>query len=596
MNELNPLVSPLVGNCNALSSHQLMQWLGTGAISESDLRRVLPPQMFDDLMHAPRPSVVGRGARLLPLTPDDAPCTEVYFWGLRNSGKSMAIASLLAAQPDSLSQNNSKAGSDRANQQIEAFSPEGKLTHFPISVNDELAGASNVVRVDLRSVNGRRSRTCPVTLIECAATDDAIDIENTSYTYSTSDKIHILCWDPTNPSPDKQENALVELLESLKDNKILSHTVGIYLMVTKVDYYQFNDLARQKDIAQQTFIAEHDLIWSMVKNFGCEEEVRGIQPVPFTIGQVFLQDLVKVDLSPARSLIENQLLPKCQPAPSLLEKFLSYGSLSVTIVLVLALCVGIGYTAFQAFAGIASPPSRQIAALDYRTYFLKEESRHVKDHTFDNCYKKYLDLDNDLKTEKFVRDGVSGQPLFIDSRECEEILCNDYAKSLHARNLKEFELTRWGAYLYLKKRVEEILPNRLLNAAVRDDLRSDSTILSDSQRARSLDGSCRRCHDWRTLDSLTAESARLGYAPIVNDKAAAECLARAPYEAYTSYVDFIARRVDSRLYDKGLCRAYRDTLIRLNNKPDLPRDVRRRAEDIIDIIDSRYPTLRFYFW
>ena len=454
---VNPLIHSLIYNYNALSSETLEEWLNSGQIKESEVRTVLPAEMVDDFKHAPRAQRVGAGVKRLPESSSDDFFTEVYFWGMRYSGKSTVIASVLASQPQSIEMQNTDDGKERAKQQVDIFGQEGKLIHFPNDGGDQ-TNTPNVTRVDLRANNGKGFRRYPVALIECIAGDNFIDIENTLYHNSQRDQIHILCWDPTCQRQDDQERIFCNLLMKLKEKGVLDRTtVGIYLMVTKVDTFNIipEDSAR-KQIAQQTIISEHSLLWSIVRNFSYDVGVYGVKPIPFSIGDVFLQKLVKVDLHSSRSLIENQLLLKCQPIPTLFERVLSYGSLGLTILLVLAFCSGIGYSAWKSFSNISTPPQSDVTPFDYQTYFLDQEKKLIQGKKFDNCYRPFVKLDKDLTTEMFVRERESNDRLFTQGHLCEQTLYNDYAKSLHTRNLEEFKKPHWGAYQYLLKSLYKI--------------------------------------------------------------------------------------------------------------------------------------------
>lgn len=596
MFDLNPLIHPLIGNHNALSSDTLEEWIHDGQATEAELRSILPSQMVDDFMHAPRPQRVGPGATRLPNKCQEEDFTEVYFWGLRHSGKSTIIASIIAAQPESITAMNATSGKERAQQQVDIYAKEGNLIHFPYEDGVGETNASNVTRVDLRTKDGKGFRRYPMALIECAAGKDGIDIENTLYPNSQREQIHILCWDPDSKNKDQQEEALVRLLETLRDKGLLDRTVGIYLVVTKVDRYSVIDHEYQNQIAQQIIISEHPTLWAVVKNLAYRVGVYGMMPIPFSVGDVFLQNLVKVNLQSARSLINDQLLLKCQPAASLPERILTFGSLGLTIFLVLALCAGIGYSAKLAFANISSPPEQEIKAFDYQEYFLELERKQVRGRKFDRCYRKFLNLEQDLKTEKFVRERGSNRRIFVQSGPCEETLYNDYGKIVHNRNLEEFVKTQWNTYDYMLAKTNSILNNSALHSDVRADLEKDTTTIHDFKRAKNLIYRSKHCRYLSSVRTALEEARQYNYYPVINDETIKEGLGNVPYEAYNSYAAYIKRRVNARLYDQRTCEAYRDTLKMLRGVSGLDPDIQQNISETFDKIESRYPSRRFIFW
>lgn len=589
LNGLNPLTRELVGNYNALSADQLAAWLDEGQIVRDDLTRVLSRQMLSDFEHRPEPLTLSPGKSREEHAEVSSEYTEVYFWGRQGSGKSTVIGSIIAAQPESVVHENTGEALNRAQQLSLCFRPGDHLVALPTESEDKASRRTNVTCLELKSKQNWLHSKYPVCLIEATAQGSQIDLESTGLTSSTREQVHILCWDSSYEKGEEQEKMFLQLLSQLRKCKALEHTVGIYLLVTKVDALMALDRKYREQMAQQIITAEHVRLWAEVKNLCWDMDIHDATPIPYSIGEVFLQQLVRVDLQHANRLIEGPLVLKCQPKRSTFENVLMMGSLWISILLIVAMTCGVGFGMYRAFSTISEPPSEVLAVPDYRQWFEEQVETTVSNRTFSEANPQYRRLRNSLKTERSILT-IEGDLLLPDSvwTPCQRLLMQSFAPILHQRNRAEMDKSNWDDYgRYLKGINDEILRSPLLATRDRNHLVADMQIFDEYNLACRRIGLSNRCQSMADVDSVY-EATSLIKEPLTNNDHVREGLQTCYTNAKLSYANHLSERVNLFIESRSQCEKLRSQLYELRNRTTSEEPAREVIDRALRKIDDRY--------
>jgi len=586
---LNPLIRNLVGNYNAISADELDDWMRGGKVSRADLRKVMPEQMLNDYeQHPDQPTIpVGAGLEVLRQTQKD--CTEVYVWGRKGAGKSAVIGSILAAQPESLERENQGDALIRAQHLADCFAEHGNLVMLPDEEFD-----STTPQVTCIELRGHEHRILPnpghrLALIECPGESDSLPIEPTGVKRSKREQIHLLCWDATYEKEELQEQMFRRLLRELRRCKALDHTVGIYLLVTKVDMLMTLNRKYREQIAQQIITAGHIQLWSEVKNLCWDMDIHDATPIPFTVGEVFLQQLVRVDLCHARRLSDGPLLLKSQRNRTTIEKVLMMGSLGMSIALIALMAAGLGYGVYSAFASISEPPSEVIEIPDYRSYFIEQVETRVQGRTFDQSQPYYRDLRTKLDLERAILT-LEEETLLPDSvlEPCQTSLLESFAPILHRRNRQEMEGESWPGVGMLLGYNRDILKMPKLSYRDRKLIAEDLAVFENYNLACRRITKSNECKSMADVDSVLWASRNLQVEPLTNNKHIREGLQQGPTTAHESYAKYLSKQVNASINNRERCMTLRSNLQELRGRTADGEVARTVIDQALKRIEERH--------
>lgn len=542
----NEHISPLIGNPNALSLTDLKRLLVGGEVSREELVSVLPDDLLpllDDYMEGRFVGdVLSEGSDVLR---QDKGRTEVYFWGMKHSGKTSAIGAILASQPYSFEKINETSALNRARKLCKAFGETGKDTLFPIEgQKSKVKGQESldlspqtldsearpsVINVDLKDHKGRLH---PLALVEMSSTS----VEQNILCKTQNDKIHFLCYDCSR-SGKEQDDMFVELLDGLRKKGILQTSVGVYLLVTKVDSLWSVPPDYRHEMAQTLITADHLDLWQKVKNVCYEMKINDATPIPFTIGDIRLQEVMRVNLDCARSLIEKPIALKSHPYRTHLGSLLRTGSWWTSALVIMAVCASLVYGANQALSKIAPMPTAHIMPFDYKSYFDQVEAEQVKGGTYFRNRAAYDALRADIETERFVTT-KDGKHLLkaSDYIKCDKILNNDFAEILYGGMSYEFNQSEWNDGVLEKLNVEgkSLLRNPHISESKREALNRMLDIYYMYSEAQDVLALSRHCKTLEDVESVKENVELYSEEPFTNNLSLQEKLQTAVNDAYHS--------------------------------------------------------------
>jgi len=364
---MNPILEPLIGNDNGLTIQQIHRRIADGEICVDDMRCVLD----DDIVQDVADYVDGR-MRTMILPPSDvvpdaqSDRTEVYLWGLKGVGKTSVIGSIIAAEPLCVEGENGRGAALR-----EALKETGETACLPTEDHTADKRVCDIINVNL---TGKWGRKHPLSLIEVYGQKDGLTIPKQLLNTTGNDKMHIFCYDCTRKD-SVQDGAIMRCLETLERDGSLSHSTGIYLLVTKTDA-MLGVPEQYRDQAAQTLItAKHKSLWQILQHTCIRMNMKCTPPIPFSIGHVKLGTLVKIDHTSARRVINDPLVQKSHACRTWLGRMLYKGNAWITAGTI-AIMIGVGGVLTYLSANDIPPaPEGAIEAFSFTDHYLHEVSK-----------------------------------------------------------------------------------------------------------------------------------------------------------------------------------------------------------------------------
>ncbi len=278
----------------------------------------------------------------------DRPCKEIYIWGVPSSGKTCAIGAILHTlfrttgdySAELIVNKRNKRGYDYASQLRNAFNPQTNSRYNLVRlVNSTDLNQFYKIEFDITERTGRKSKLIyPYTLMDMAGElMAAIHRNSTGHTSPEDDvmlakldwmlgagsnsqrgnrRIHIFCleYGGENKRISKDDPTDVQTyLESVgnylrQKNYLRNDTDALYVLLTKVDL-------NKENVNLGTYLKEH---YSNFINFlkgQCEDyEINEGRVIcqPFSLGEVSLKSLCKLDTHFAQDFIQKILIEQGQ--------------------------------------------------------------------------------------------------------------------------------------------------------------------------------------------------------------------------------------------------------------------------------------------
>lgn len=419
----------LASNPDHVSFNGLQARLGRN-ITERDLGRVLPESVIKALQDKhPREPFLDSDVRALAEQPIKRSKkvnahSSVFFWGTRGSGKTAVIGTLLACVPqDWVVREKPTANRRERALELNKFFQPGKVI-LPNSTNDPARAQYS------RVYYKKHLREYAISLIEAPLPKDGeMDPELEYLLEQEGEQIHILCFDYTQDQETQSDEFwyLLDMLEKRFGNSIQNRTAGIYVLVTKTDAMHRVPREHRDDAAQTLITAGNRMLWSKIWNLCYNYGIRGTFPVSYSIGQVQLLQMADVDLTAARRLWKDILIPFSQPIPTVLESVLWTGNGWVTGLLFLLSLVGMGKQVVNV-RQIAAP-EEMLSVFNYEEFFRQTEGRDVSGKPYKTARNAYNSMVADLNRESHILT-TDGKPLMAEEEVvgCRKPLANDMAK------------------------------------------------------------------------------------------------------------------------------------------------------------------------
>lgn len=285
---MNEVLYPLIGNKNALS---LTDLVGMN-ISEEELRKYIGEELAEWVSNPQTRTVFRAGTR----APKTMACTDVYVWGDESSGKTSVIGSLLSAVPDADIHMNSMSTIQRIQQMRSVYASSDSYVRIPTDM-EEFSHSDILLTVREPGLFGQK---------HCFALK-----ENSKSITKNHENIHLFCIDCTDAEcMGKHVKYCQDKLTFLKNKGFLENTSGIFVLVTKFDALSAVPEKYRYGTAQTMITSGYPTFWQEVKNCGYSMHIYDAKPIPFSIGNVKLRELAKMDNKDARELMEYRLMVK----------------------------------------------------------------------------------------------------------------------------------------------------------------------------------------------------------------------------------------------------------------------------------------------
>jgi len=548
--KINEYIEPLLTDENALSLDDLKQMLYDGKFTREELDYVLSEELVKCVDNFLSGELV---AEVLPEGNSELSGekgrTEVYFWGMKGSGKTSVIGSILAAQPHVVEKVNTGSSLDRARSLIRAYhsAPEASVPTSVLPKSAPNAGdLPSVVNIDIKDSH---SHLHPLSLIEM----HSASVDQPVLHQTKNDKIHILCYD-CRKAGVAQDNFFINILSELKRNGLLMQSVGVYCLVTKVDSLVNVPKEYRSEVAQTMITADHLDLWMAVKNACYEMQIYDATPIPYYIGSVRLQSIATVNLECARKFIEKPLALKSHPYRSAVGKVLRFGSWWSTSLLIIAACVALVFGVCLTMSALDPMPSEKIEPFNYASYFEQKEASQVKGGTYFRNRDKYRALQADLQTERFIT--CTDGKRVLSAREyieCDKLLSNDFAEILYGGMQYEFKQSEWGEGVLdrLKEECTELFRNQHISDSKRDALKEAVAIINKYYNAKEVVKLSKNCKTLEDVETVKQNIDEYNEEPFTNntklqsdlqgaiENAYMSCARATCDEARQTYLDFL---------------------------------------------------------
>ena len=318
---------------NELTPDVIQGYLNQGIVDEETLKREcnIPVEIIKRIKNY-RPisgeNILGEKTKQIPTG-----FTEVFFWGIPNSGKTCALSTILnTAHKRGYMQTGEGGGLKYLHTLKNLYKTDDNIGYLLENTPDK----TQYLPFTLKKENEKYARS--VSLIELSGevfkcfckknTGEALDseLEDTFQTLNDfltdgNRKIHFffIDYDPTSIEQDNytQSDYLEEASKYFTKNKIFSKsTDAIYVVITKsdlIDGYGTNDELLADNINQ--YIDDNFRAFDNYLNNLCRKEsinAGKYEIIPFSIGDVYCKRICKINRKPAE-IILNRLFERIQP-------------------------------------------------------------------------------------------------------------------------------------------------------------------------------------------------------------------------------------------------------------------------------------------
>lgn len=313
------LLAELLKNPNHKSATQLQEYLKYKILSIADLERVFPKDKLDAIMSY-------EGTVQLPMVyPSevlDEDRTEVYFWGTPSSGKTSVMAAIMcsALQKDCLTLWESQGGECML-RLSNLFNP-GRVCVFSEGTPLNTAYEMQCSIIDYEGepheftfVDFSGDVACSVYKSHAGLGVSPDDVANVVMSYALSQinkKIHFFVVEYGKQYSEWNGVRMDNHLEAcanyiMKDVSFRKMTKAVYVLVTKVDLINCSQAERVQKAYE--YVREYYPSFFNILELACQQaEIEEFDIVPFTVGDVFAQQLCLFDDTCANDVIQRLLI------------------------------------------------------------------------------------------------------------------------------------------------------------------------------------------------------------------------------------------------------------------------------------------------
>lgn len=568
--------------------------LEDGTISHDELKAVLGAQFVRNLPgEAPylRKGGVYEGPALSNL---------VIFWGVKSSGRSSVIATLLALKKMKTIEPQ-KAGAQaksirsRIQKLVEVFKEHDSYQVLPdMSSDDYIETFHARYKKAWRSYN--------LTFIEAGPEDWNAAKEILK---SNSRQIHIFCID-CRQKIDSQVKAHEKVIELLDAAGFLNLAVGVYILVTKADL--MNAPALYLDNAAQTLVtaSSASVFWQRVRNKCRAKYIYNEQPVVSSVGSFMLKDYAQLNPGYIQQLCDDCIIPKCEQNHWGLVKLLKMGSKKVAYFVIFLLVALLGVGAKYLFNEIIPDPTRIMAPYDYTTDFKQGVTRVLPASAdYEQASLAYDSLRFDLEVEHSLKQQNKAPVMSVAQYdECDTKLSNAFSIIIIKASERHFESKNWSIdTVFMPRATVQLMKlqkhfNNMDESNVYQCREYLGYLICYQDTISNL---LQKMKDCNTLDEveevIKVANTHVDMYPFKNDDELNGKLLGAPYTAYRSCTDHYNQKCNDLLNElddqkslvdkaKELVRSVKTMIIGSNNKSQQEQERENRIKALKDNVDK----------
>ena len=532
----------LASNPNHLSSEQVRQLIISGQISNENAESVFGISFVNNLLIFGSSKITINDISQIITPSDYCEYTQVYVWGKKRSGKTSVLGSLFATIENECS-NVVWKDDETTNRRRKELTDVFNRKHRTLSpVQDQNTHCVQAYNVEFTVRRGIASRKYQFSFIE-------VNIDSDNYwetllkyglTKKANNKIHLLCFDSSKGELGQrnQASSLSQIIQKLESTGVLNTSVGLYLLVTKTDLMIRVPLEYRYEAAQTLITASHRKLWQLVVNSCYKMNIYDATPIPFSVGDTMLKDLLKPDLTRAKVLLQYPILLKSQPCLTFYQRLLRKGNLTITMIVSLVVMASAAYGIYKLIDQIPTAPKDEPIIYNFTDDFLKRESELITNGTnFYSVISNFEKLYRELTVEQSITD-VNGSPLHDIDTKCMVNLQQDMSRILEREYLFLFRDSDWGSSrkkYTLKTYSELLLRQDHIGAKERNSLKKYNKYVSNLDEIRSLISTSKNCKSLSNVKYVINNYKQYLTYPYKNDSELNTGLTEAKQNAYKSY-------------------------------------------------------------
>lgn len=354
--------------------------------------------------------------------------TQIYVWGGEKVGKTSLLGSIFAAIEKECKSTKWIVDSD-TNDRISDLQKFFSNSNTRFCRLKDTYCQFQMYNVDCVPKGTFQHTSYPLSFIEANTMDITRNSMLLEQLKSNNSKIHLFCFDCSTSESEQQKQAYLFglLLKQLKH--YLNTSVGLYIVITKTDTMQHVPTEFRHNAAQTLITAKYRHLWQQVINACYEMHIYDSTPIPFSIGDVVLKDIIKPNLSDARSLLYYPIFLKSYRKPNFLKKILWSGGWKRTCTTLVIMVCAIFYALYTAFSIIPTPPMVKPQTYKFDKDYIQRVKSDISGHDFNIIKNKF----DSLRYELYVENNIyttEGNKLKDVSGKCESTLTNNFAKIL----------------------------------------------------------------------------------------------------------------------------------------------------------------------
>ena len=541
----------LLNNPNYLSSNEVYGKL-TDNKFKNELSSIFGGVFVTNLLNCRDIRLKGKIVNSLERFPERyGEYTQIYVWGDKASGKTCLLGSLFTAIQNQCKSVKWIADSDTFSRiegliyffrHAQLLDKEGNETSF-LRLRDGDNYSPQIYNVECVPKGALQHRPYRLSFIEANTLNSNLLTEQLK---SNNHKIHFFCFDCSKSQTDQQTQAsrFCQLLKQLKNS--LNTAIGLYLIVTKTDTMLHVPEEFRHNAAQTLITANHQKLWQQVVNACYEMNIYDATPIPFSIGDVVLQDIVKPDLKDAISILHHPIFLKAYKRPGLLRRVLwSGGWKSTTITLFLFFCL-IVFALYAAFALVSAPPMVKPEAYRFDVDFMTRVNNEIVGHHFNKTKKAYNKLKRELELESNIVLST-GKKLKDVTVACDSCLTNMFADVLAQHYTSIYDNPHWYKISLIEpgEYVERLITKNTLLYSTEDSLRNLKQYYDDLDTLKYMMSLADRCSSWEDVEYISDRLSWFQKYPYENDSTLIDFLYHAEEKSHHSYLKTLENKANS---------------------------------------------------